>query len=247
MIKNTFLALTLGFKYLFRSKINIFLSMAPVLIGLVLYYFLGVFMYENMLGMGKEYINEYFETGITSSIVYYLVAIVLTVILYFLINWTFVLIVSTIASPFNDQLSKRIEKQFTGIELDSFSTTVGSMFSSLFSTLFNEIKKVLLIFIFTILAFVFSYIPFLTPFSLLITAWLLAAQFVDYTWSRHDLPSKECMRDVKQNMVPYGLSGAFFFFIVSIPGLNIIVPSLATSYYTIYWVRKHNENSRQIT
>ena len=108
-------------------------------------------------------------------------------------------------------------------------------------------KKVILIFIFTLLAFVFSYIPFLTPISLIITAWLLAAQFVDYNWSRHELPSKLCVRDVKKNMIPYGLSGAFFFFLVSIPGLNLIVPPLATSYYTVYWVRKNNENSRQIT
>ena len=87
MIKNTFLALSMGFKYLFKSKTNIFLTMAPITIGIILYYFLGVFMYENMLGMGKEYIDGYFEAGISSSIVYYLVAIILTVILYFIINW----------------------------------------------------------------------------------------------------------------------------------------------------------------
>ena len=99
---------------------------------------------------------------------------------------------------------------------------------------------------FIILSLIFGYIPILTPISILITVLLLAMGFIDYSWSRHDISFSDCKIDLRRNFLSYAIGGGVFMVIVSVPIINIIVPSLATSYFTVLWI-KNNEYRNQIT
>src|SRR5690606_12579225 len=154
--------------------------------------------------------------------------------------------ISVIASPFNDMISSRIEKIINGQPLPSLGPAFNSIFKDIFFTIFNEIRKLSVIFLVTIFALVLNFIPLLTPISLFLTVLLVAVAYLDYSWSRHNMILKACLKDVSGNFLTYAVGGAFFFFLISIPVLNLLVPSWATSYFTMVWV-KNNAHRNQIT
>lgn len=245
-MKNALMVFKPALKELTTSKVNFLMAIIPVFIGVGIYYLLGSWLYGTVWNKGQELIASYVSEGSFGTILYYIAAAVITVLLFLLVNWTFVLVVSIIASPFNDMLSSRIEKLHRGKKLDNVSKSFGELFKSMFKVIFNEIRKVGFIFVMSVIAFILGYIPILTPLSLFITIVLLAISFVDYSWSRHDIGFGSCLKDVRKNLWGYSLGGVFFFVLVSIPIINLIVAPLATSYFTLLWL-KNNEHSSQIT
>lgn len=217
------------------------LASVPVLIGIALYYFFGSWIYEGVMSSGQELIESYISKDSWGSALYYVAATLLSVMLFFLVNWTFVLVVTLIASPFNDLLSARIERKMRGETNLELGASLSSLFSKIFFTLFNELKKILFIISLSVLSFLFGYIPILAPIGVAIAVILLAVEFLDYSWSRHDMKFGDCLKDLKRNVFGYGFGGGFFFMMVSVPLLNLLVPSLATSYFTTLWV-KNNES-----
>ena len=241
MLKPALTSVNPALRNITKDKVNFVLALIPVSIGIALYYFLGSWIYETVMGSGQELIESYISKETWGAVVYYIAAALLSVMLFFLVNWTFVLVVALIASPFNDILSSRIEKKMRGETNLDIGPTFTRMFSKIFYTLFNEIKKILFILILSALSFFFGYIPLLAPVAVFIAIILLAVEFLDYSWSRHDMKFGECVKDLRRNLAGYSFGGAFFFMMVSVPLINLIVPSLATSYFTTLWV-KNNES-----
>ena len=193
---------------------------------------------------GTEIIQTYLKDSAWGEFIYYILITVFTVIMYFVVNWTFVLILSIFASPFNEIISKRIERISKGEKLETLGNSFSGFFSSLGFTLFNEIKKISLIFILTIISLIFSYIPILAPISLVLTALLLSMGYLDFNWSRHDLSFKDCKRDIRKNVFSYSFGGLFYLVLVTIPLMNLLVPAWATCYFSLLWIEK-NENSNK--
>ncbi len=223
-----------------KDKVNLLFVLCPLLIGIILYVFLGRFILSEGLSYGNALISEYLSNETIGGVLSFIVATLLSILLFFFVNWTFVLLLSVIASPFNDMLSSRIEKTMRNEKPQDLKESLAQMFKRIGSVLFTEIKKVFFILILSLFAFVFGYIPVLTPVSVIISVLLLAISFLDYSWSRNELSFKECKKDLLKNILSYILGGGIFMAIVSIPFINIIVPPLATSYFTILWL-KNNE------
>lgn len=245
-MKYALTSFTHSFRMLFKDKVIFVLFSLPILFGILLYYFLGSAIYDFGMRQGKDLIQSYIENSTASVFLSYTVQIILYIVLFFIINWTFVLIISIIASPFNDMMSSRIEKMINGEPLPTIGPAFNSIFKDIFFTIFNEIRKLSAIFAITILALVLNFIPLLTPISLFLTVLLVAAAYLDYSWSRHNMILRACVKDVSGNFLSYAIGGAFFFFLISIPVLNLLVPSWATSYFTMVWVNK-NAHRNQIT
>lgn len=241
MIKNALTSFVPSINMILKNKINLLLACIPIIIGILLYWFLGSFIYEGIMGWGTQQIEQYIASSSWGSIVYYVIATILSIMLFFLVNWTFVLVVALIASPFNDIMSSRVEKLLKGQTPLDLSDSFSALRSNVIKTFLNEIKKISFIVILTLTSLFFAYIPFLTPISVFITVLLLAIEFLDFSWSRHHLTFKSCIKDIKSHIFDYAFGGAFFFILVSIPIINLIVPPLATSYFTVLWV-KSNEN-----
>lgn len=231
-----------AFKNITKNKTNFVLASIPVIIGILIYWFLGSWIYETIMSYGNQLIEQYVSKDSWGTVLYNIAAVLMGVMLFFFVNWTFVLVVTLIASPFNDLLSSRIEKQLLGEEVLPLGPSFKAMFRKIFYTLFNEIKKISFIVILSILSFMFGYIPLLAPIGVFIAVVLLSVEFLDYSWSRHDLSFKDCLKDLKGNVLGYALGGGFFFMLVAVPILNLAVPALATSYFTVLWVK----NNRQL-
>ena len=215
-----------------RDKVLIFLAMIPVIIGVALYSLVGTWMYTDLLAKGEVWVKSMVSDGTLGNFLYAVLVTLVTVGLYFLISWTFVLVVSVLSSPFNEVMSARVERLIIDETPEGIGESFGHMFKKILFIIANEFKKVLIIAVFSLVAFIFSFFPIFFPISVFISALLLAAQFLDYGWSRHDVKMGACVGEVRQNILGYGLSGVGFLFVITIPVINLLVLPFAVVYYS---------------
>lgn len=240
----TFSAFKEAIRYILKDKVSFILALIPVLIGISLFILVGVGMFSTMQGIGNEYIAKYLGGGTFGEVVTWIIKIILTILLYYIINITFVMILSIIASPFNDMLSNRIEKQILGEDLPSFSDSMKGSVANLGSTLVNESKKIIIVLGISLFSVVLGLVPLLTPLSFILSAVVLSIEFIDFSWSRHNMTFKECRSEYRSHFFSYSFGGLFFMFLVSIPLINIIVPAYGTSYFTVLWVKSNDRRSQ---
>lgn len=218
-----------------NDKWILLLSFVPILIGFALYYWFGAWMYGDVLTWGNQWVKESIASDSWGNIISWLVGIVMTVVLYFVVSWTFVLIISIIASPFNDVISSRVERAVLGKNKEEVGASFTQMFGRIFRILWNESKKIVFIVVLSLFGFLLSFIPFLVPVSIFISALLLAIGFLDYSWSRHDMKFTECLKDLKGSLASYSLGGIAFLFLIAVPVVNLFVLPYAVVYFTVLY------------
>tara|TARA_R110000868_G_scaffold296349_4_gene556603 strand:+ start:10035 stop:10763 length:729 start_codon:yes stop_codon:yes gene_type:complete len=219
------------------------LSTIPVLIGFALYYWLGAWMYGDVLAWGNEWVKEAISNDTWGNVITWFIGIIMTIVLYFVISWTFVLIISIIASPFNDVISSRVERAILGQSEQSIGDSFAVMFKRILRILWNESKKIVFIIGLSLVGFLFSLIPFLVPVSVVISAVLLAVGFLDYSWSRHEMKLGECIANLKASFMSYTLGGTVFLFLIAVPVLNLFLLPYAVVYFTVLFA----DEKRMIT
>jgi uncharacterized protein involved in cysteine biosynthesis len=136
-------------------------------------------------------------------------------------------------------ISQRIERKLRG-QLPATDRAGGfrQALGWLVRSLANELKKLTVIVALTVAAVALNFVPFLFPLAFLLLALLMSSQFLDYSWSRHELPLGHCVRDLLASPFAHALAGAAFLMLVTVPLLNALVPALATSYYTVLWTNR---------
>src|SRR5690606_24907233 len=115
------------------------------------------------------------------------------------------------------------------------SESFAQMFGRIFRILWNESKKILFIVALSMVGFLLSFIPFLVPVSVIISATLLAIGFLDYSWSRHDMKLGECISDLRASFMSYVLGGIVFLFLIAVPVLNLFLLPYAVVYFTVLY------------
>ena len=78
--------------------------------GLALYFFLGAKLYQLVMVYGRGKIEGFIGDGSGASFVYWALFILFMATLFFVVNWTFVMVVSVLPAPFNDAISARVER-----------------------------------------------------------------------------------------------------------------------------------------
>lgn len=215
------------------------LSLVPIIVGATIYYFLGHYIYGDMLNMGKAWIETSVNSNGWGSFLYYIMVGILTIGFYFLLSWTFVLVVSGIASPFNDIVSRRVERVLAGEIPESIGASFTRISARFVKTIINEAKKIAFIIVLSILALGMSFIPMLAPIGIIISAVLLAVSFLDYSWSRHDMPFRECLNDIRKNFLSYAIMGGIFLALISIPILNLLLLPFGVVYFTVLYTDRN--------
>lgn len=229
--------------YLFFKSIDIlksdkkiiFLSLIPVAIGFLCYYFLGGYVFGDLKTIGIEYLSQYVDmTGWVGSIFKGILAVLFAV----LVNFTFFIFVSIIAAPFNDLISARVEKVYGTSQLEdqSFADTL----KKLPTIAKNEGKKIFFIVLISIINIIISF--FFPPASFLLAGLILAISFVDYSWSRNELTFGDCFGDLKKGFLAYLLGGVAFMLLISIPIINLFFLPLAVVFFTVIYCELRVKN-----
>lgn len=221
-----------------RDKGLLLLGLVPLLVGLIVYSFLGKLIYVDFLA----YLNSYLEGQLGSEgwfhVIKVLIAALLTLLFYFLISWTFISVVGIFACPFNDLMAGRVEKLYLGLETSEAGTSLKRLFSKLLYTVFNELRKVFFVMSLTIIGVILSFI--FPPVGILFSSVLIAVSFVDYSWGQHDLNVRGCFKNYKRGFWVYTLSGLIFMFWVAVPLVNLLALPFGVVYFSLLFVKKEN-------
>ena len=212
-------------KMIKEDKVLLFLSMMPVFIGIFLYAILGGWIYTSVIPWGTEYTQSLFDTEWLGSALGWIVQGLIFILFLFITNWTFVLIVGVLASPFNDLIVQRVQRKIKGEELLSLGQSFSTITSRISFTVFNEVKKLFVILSLSFVSLLLNFIPVLSILSILVQSILLSVNYLDYVWSLNDLSLKECFSSYKKNFLAYTLIGFGMFFLINVPVLNLaLVP-----------------------
>lgn len=218
-----------------RDKWILILSFLPVAIGAAFYFLAGSLIFTDLLGWMNEYFSGMVNVGQTgSTIIEWILTGLLSIIFFFVVNFTFVLLVSILSSPFNDMISSRVEAALGHRQQESIGVGIKFMLKNIFKTLSTEIKKVLLILIISILNLILGI--FIPPMGIIISALLLSVSFIDYSWARHDLGLRECIKNYKNGLFSYGIGGLVFMFLISLPVVNLFALPFAVIHFTVNYV-----------
>lgn len=224
-----------AFNILRTDKKLILISMIPLIIGFVAYYFLGNYIFTDLKQMGMEYLKTKIE--INSYVGAFLTGLI--AILYaFFISFTFFIFISLIASPFNDVISSMVEKKYNPNVVEETLATSLKRFPKI---MVNEFKKVAFIIILSVLNLVLSFV--FAPLSIFLGGVILSVSFVDYSWSRNYLTFGECLKNYKNGFLVYVLGGIGFMFLVAIPIMNIFFLPFAVVFFTVLFCETKYGNS----
>lgn len=238
-MNGVFKAFPVALRSIFTDPINLVLSIFPTLIALFLYAFTIVSIFRN----SDRYVSllrGYIYTPEQATIIAKILTAILIIFVFFLMSWTFVLVVGIIAAPFNSLLSSRIEaKLMKNMSLITDQPkAIAQMKTGMFQTFKNEAKKLVLVAIVAVVAVLLNIFPLFYPLGIILVSLLIAVQFVDYSWSRYGLSFNACLKDALKNVLPYSFSGFLFLMMVAIPVVNAFIPAFATSYFTVLWLHR---------
>ena len=228
--------LPLSLRLIFKDPINLLLAIIPTILALSIYIFFIVLIFKNSDYFGV-FVQDWIPDPKTAGWVGKLITAIFIIFMFLIMSWTFILLTGIISAPFNSLLSYRIEQKLSGVAVTNDAQKSFSMLlKSLGATFINEAKKLVFILALTALAFVLNIFPLFYPVGIFILALVLAIQFVDYSWSRHDLTFSQCVGDLFKNIFSYGGYGLVFLVMITIPLINALVPALATSFFTVLWL-----------
>lgn len=241
-MKDIIRSFPLALKVIITDPVNFILSVIPTLMALAIYLMTIFFIYTNSHQL-VSFFKGYIYTADQATLLAKILTAVLIIFLFFVMSWTFVILVGILSAPFNSLLSSRIEQKLTQrVAMDEDHThAMVVVKNSMKATLVNELKKFILLLLAAGVAFLLNLFPPFYPLAVLLIAILLSVQFLDYSWSRHNLPLSLCLKDIFKNIIPYSLSGAIFLGLVAIPLVNAIIPAFATSYFTVLWLYRQNK------
>ncbi len=241
-MKDIFRTFPLALKMILTDPVNLVLAVVPTILALLVYLLSIAGIYRNsdiFVGFFRGYVYSSDQATLLSQIL----TGILILFVFFVMSWTYVLVVGIIAAPFNSLLSSRIEHKLVQrvIMDEDQGHALAEVKKSISATFKNEFKKLFFLIVAGGFAFVLNIFPLFYPLALFLIATLLAVQFVDYSWSRHDLSVSQCLGDVGRNIIHYSLSGVLFLLVVPVPLVNAFVPAMATSYYTILWLKRQGK------
>ncbi len=238
-MRDLFDSFPLALRLILRDPINFLLAVVPTVLALCLYLFGIVTIYRNSDQLASVF-RGYVYTADQAPVLAKIATAILIVFVVVLMSWTFVLVVGLVAAPFNSLLSERIEKQLVQrLELKN-QRILREISQGLWQVTKNELKKLVLLGFIGLTTFVLNLFPVFYPLGLFIVACMLAVQFLDYSWSRHNLKVGACLRDMTANLIPYSAGGFIFLLVVTVPIINAFVPAVATSYFTVLWIKRQN-------
>lgn len=153
-----------------------------------------------------------------------------------LLIYGFTALGNLIAAPFNAFLSETVERQY-GLISEDDSMSLSRMLASIPASLWRECQKLLYSIPWLILAFILSFIPLLNLLGLLISAWLLAIQYLDYPADNHRIRFRSALALIRQKRLSAAGFGATVFLASMVPLVNILTMPAAVCSATLLWHR----------
>ena len=207
----------------------------PLLANVAVFVLIAGSLYQLMSGIYFEVTGEF--TGALSFLTW-IVAPVLWVVGTLLSGYVSIFIVLFLTSPFHGLLAEKVEEQVTGEPIPGESSVV-QLALSVPRGFLRELQKLFNYLPMLAVVFVISLIPGLNLLApvlwLVLGAWMMSLQFVDYPMDNHRLPFSD-VRDACRSRRSTSLSfGMIVAFVSGIPILNLALIPAAVAGATLLW------------
>lgn len=158
-----------------------------------------------------------------------------------IIFFTFNLLATTLAAPFNGFLAEKVEVVVRGEDhFPSFSW--GELIAMVPRTVGRELRKLAYFLPRALALLIFSFIPVLNliaPFLwLLFGVWMMAVQYIDYPADNNKLGWNEMLAWLRERRWQSLSFGGITYAALLVPGLNLLIMPAAVAGATLLWVRE---------
>ncbi len=232
---------TLGIQYLIRGvqlmrvpKLMVFI-LIPLTINMI--------VFGSLIGWAISYLNALVPAWIQAlpawmSFIEWIIWPVLVLLFGLLSGYLFTTVTLMIASPFNSLLAEKVEEHYTGQEVQGFEN-LGAALMAVPKSLMRELRKLAYYLPMALLVFICSWIPvlnFAVPVMwLLLGAWMMSLQFLDYPLDNHRHSFKAVVEFAgRERLTTMGFGGSVAL-CVSIPIVNLIIVPAAVAGATLLY------------
>ena len=231
--------LTHGARMLTHPALRLF-----VLIPLVV----NILIFGSLIGFGINYIDNLMDKWLAGIpdwldfitwIIWPLIGITLSLVTGYL----FTAVALIIASPFNALLAEKAEELITGKPVDSLEG-FGAALLALPRGILREISKLLYYLPMAVFVLLVSFIPGINLVApvlwLLLGAWMMSIQFVDYPMDNHQLSFADVKEAVRSRRLSSMGFGGLVALCTGIPIVNFFVVPAAVVGATLLWCEELN-------
>jgi len=143
--------------------------------------------------------------------------------------FTFSIVANIIGAPFNGMLANAVERHLTGKTAENNSSFKQALANAV-PMILSELKKLGYYILISIPFLVLLFIPVLGQLGwLLVSAWILTVQYVDFPLDNHDIKFSELRKRLgKKRMIAFGFGGSVMF-TMAIPIINFFVMPIAVA------------------
>lgn len=230
-----------GLKLLKQPRILPFVII-PLILNLLLFYFSLSYLYQSF----ELWLNGFID-GIPDwlSFIKWLLWPLFAVMTLLLIAYGFTFAANLIGSPFYGLLAEQTEKVIIKTTAAS-PTNFAAILALIPRALMREIRKLLQyivwlipLFILSLLAFFIPPLATIMPFLWFIFgAWMLAIQYVDYSYDNHQISFKQLKKDLKSDRLTALGFGTATTLMSMIPLLNLIAIPAAVCGGTVFYLER---------
>jgi CysZ protein len=203
----------------------------------------NILIFGSLIGIGFGYLSAMMESlllaipdwlGFIEWILWPLIGITVSLITGYL----FTAVALIIASPFNALLAEKAEELVTGRPVDALEG-LGAALLALPRSMLRELSKLLYYVPMAIFVLVVSFIPGINAVApvlwLLLGAWMMSIQFVDYPMDNHQLSFADVKEAVRSRRLSTMGFGGLVALCTAIPIVNFFVVPAAVVGATLLW------------
>jgi CysZ protein len=156
-------------------------------------------------------------------------------------GFLFTTIALIIASPFNALLAEKAEELITGGPVDSLEG-FGAAVLAIPKSILRELAKLVYYIPMALFAVLLSFIPGVGAIAwLVLAAWMMSIQFVDYPMDNHQLSFSDVKEAVRRRRLSSMGFGGLVALCASIPVINFVVVPAAVVGATLLWCEELNQ------
>jgi len=205
---------------------------------------INILIFGSLMWLGFSAISDLMDSMLSSipewlSFIQWILWPIIVITVSLVAGYLFTTVALIIASPFNNLLAEKAEELITGKPVDSLEG-LGAALAALPSSVVRELGKLLYYVPMALLALLLSVlIPGVGTLAwLLLGAWMMSIQFVDYPMDNHQLSFTDVKQAVRKRRLSSLGFGGLVALCTAIPIVNFFVVPAAVVGATLLWCKE---------
>ena len=229
--------LTRGARLLNHPSLRMFVII-PLLVNILIF--------GSLLGIGFSYISDLMDSMLSRvpdwlSFIQWILWPIIAITVSLIAGYLFTTVALIIASPFNALLAEKAEELISGRPVNSLEG-LGPALMAVPRGVWRELVKLLYYIPMAIFVLLLSFIPEVGAVAwLLLGAWMMSIQFVDYPMDNHQLSFAQVKAAVRSRRLSSLGFGGLVALCTGIPLVNFFVVPAAVVGATLLWCEELNQ------